>query len=122
MTVLGVVPQIRTTNMNASIDFYTSILGMDEKFRYQDFYAGISAGGQTFHLKLVDEVDPSIEFVEKGNHLHLYFLTDDVEALASECKAKGLSFYKELEKTPWDTWEFAVRDNQGHILYFGQGI
>lgn len=121
MAILGVVPQIRTTNMNESIAFYTSILGMDEEFRYQDFYAGISAGGQTFHLKLVDEVDPSIDFVEKGDHLHLYFLTDNVEALAGEYKAKGLSFYKELEETPWNTLEFAIRDNQGHILYFGQG-
>lgn len=122
MDILGVVSQIRTTNMNESIIFYTSTLGMKEEFRYQDFYAGISAGGQTFHLKLVDEVDPSIEFVERGDHFHLYFSTDDVESLAREYKAKGINFYKELEETPWNTWEFAIKDNQGHILYFGQGL
>lgn len=122
MAILGVVPQIRTTNLVESIDFYTSKLGMDEAFQHQGFYAGISVGGQTFHLKLVDDADPSIRFVKEGDHFHLYFPTDDVEALASEYKAKKLDFYKELEETPWQTREFAIKDNQGHILYFGQDL
>jgi hypothetical protein len=47
--------------------FYTTKLGLTLEFQYQDFYAGIPAGDQLFHLKLVDERDSSIEFVDKGN-------------------------------------------------------
>ena len=36
------------------------------EFRYSDFYAGIRAGGQVVHLKLVDTTDPSIDFVERA--------------------------------------------------------
>jgi hypothetical protein len=43
-------------------------------------YAGIRAGGQLFHLKLVDERDPSIEFVDKEGHFSLYLETADAGA------------------------------------------
>jgi catechol 2,3-dioxygenase-like lactoylglutathione lyase family enzyme len=51
---------LRTTDMASSIRFYTEKLGFSVEFNYQDFYTGIRAGGQIFHLKLVDEKDPSI--------------------------------------------------------------
>ena len=50
---------------------------MTLEFQDEDFYAGIRAGSQLFHLKLVDEQDPSIEFVDRGGHFHLYLETDD---------------------------------------------
>ena len=39
------------------------------------------------HLKLVDEKDPSIEFVDKGEHFHLYLETDDASNLQGICLA-----------------------------------
>ena len=41
MSVKQVIPQIRTTDMEESIDFYVNKLGFELDFRYQDFYAGI---------------------------------------------------------------------------------
>ena len=75
MTIKGIAPQLRTTDMNSSIRFYTEKLGFEVAFKFEDFYAGITAGENTFHLKLVDKQDPSIPFVEDGGHLHLYFET-----------------------------------------------
>ena len=72
MAISGVIPQLRTTDLRSSIRFYTTKLGLQLEFQYQDFYAGIRAGNQVFHLKLVDEKDPSIRFVEDGEHFHLY--------------------------------------------------
>jgi catechol 2,3-dioxygenase-like lactoylglutathione lyase family enzyme len=119
MPVLGVTAQIRTTNIAESIAFYTGI-GLELEFRYEDFYAGIKAGDQSFHLKLVDEKDPSIDVVARDNHFHLYFETDDVEAMAQKLKEKGMAFHRETETTPWGTREFYIKDNQGHILCFAQ--
>ena len=80
---------MRTTDLAESIRFYTTKLGLTLEFEYQDFYAGIRAGAQLFHLKLVDEKDPSIEFVEEGEHFHLYLETDDVVAAAATLKENG---------------------------------
>ena len=54
MKILHVIPQLRTTDLAASIRFYTEQLGFTLDFRYADFYAGVRAGGQVVHLKLVD--------------------------------------------------------------------
>ena len=67
MTIKGIAPQLRTTDMNSSIRFYTEKLGFEVAFKFEDFYAGITAGENTFHLKLFDKQDPSIPFVEDGD-------------------------------------------------------
>jgi catechol 2,3-dioxygenase-like lactoylglutathione lyase family enzyme len=120
MTVSGVIPQLRTTNLAASIDFYVAKLGFALDFTYDDFYAGIRAGDQLLHLKLVDAPDPSIAFVSNGGHLHLYFATDDVDAEARRLRRNGVVLRDDIADTPWGTREFSVVDDQGHVLYFGQ--
>ncbi|HEX4993498.1 MAG TPA: VOC family protein [Methylomirabilota bacterium] len=120
MQITGASPQLRTTDLAASIRFYTTKLGLTLEFQYEDFYAGIRAGNQVFHLKLSGEKDPSIAFVDRGEHFHLYFETDDAAAVAAGLKKNGVSLLKELHETPWETRELAVKDDQGHTLYFGE--
>ena len=122
MTIFGVIAQLRTTNLDESVRFYTAKLGLELAFRYGDFYAGIRAGDQLFHLKLVDEKDPSIAFVEDGEHFHLYLQTDDIEATARTLKENGLSLVRDVHDTEWRTRELVIRDNQGHTIYFGQSV
>ena len=120
MIISGVIPQLRTTDLKSSIRFYTTKLGLRLEFQHQDFYAGIRAGNQTFHLKLVDDKDPSIQFVENGEHFHLYLETEDVAAVAAALKAKGVSLVKDVHETAWGTKECVIRDDQGHTLYLGE--
>ena len=100
MATSSVITQLRTTNLGQSIRFYTEKVGLTLAFQYEDFYAGIRAGNQLFHLKLVDEKDPSIEFVDKGEHFHLYFETDDAEAAADGLKRNGVRLVKDVHDTP----------------------
>jgi Glyoxalase/Bleomycin resistance protein/Dioxygenase superfamily len=95
-------------------------LGLKLEFRYEDFYAGIRAGSQLIHLKLADQKDPSIEFVEEGEHFHLYLETTDVKATANALKESGVPFVKDVHDTPWGTREFVIKDDQGHTLYLGE--
>jgi catechol 2,3-dioxygenase-like lactoylglutathione lyase family enzyme len=118
----GVIAQLRTTNLAESIRFYTTKVGFTLEFLYDDFYAGIRAGDQLFHLKLVDEKDPSIEFVDEGGHFHLYFQTDDVSAAATALKGNGVRLVAEVHETAWQTREFVIKDDQGHTLYFGEPL
>jgi catechol 2,3-dioxygenase-like lactoylglutathione lyase family enzyme len=120
MAISGVIPQLRTTNLGQSIRFYTEKVGLTLDFQYEDFYAGIRAGNQLFHLKLVDEKDPSIEFVDGGDHFHLYFETDDAQATADALRQNGVYLVKDVHDTPWGTRELAIKDDQGHTLYFGE--
>jgi catechol 2,3-dioxygenase-like lactoylglutathione lyase family enzyme len=121
MQISGAISQLRTTDLAESIRFYTTTVGLTLEFQYEDFYAGIRAGSQLFHLKLVDERDPSIEFVDRGEHFHLYLETDDAAAAAEALKQKGVRLVKDVHDTPWGTREFVIKDDQGHTLYFGQG-
>ena len=122
MAISGVIPQLRTTDLKSSIHFYTAKLGLQLEFEYDGFYAGIRAGHQIFHLKLVDEKDPSIQFVDDGDHFHLYLQTDDLAAVAADLKGRGVSLVKDVHDTPWQTRELVLKDDQGHTLYFGEPL
>jgi catechol 2,3-dioxygenase-like lactoylglutathione lyase family enzyme len=122
MTINAIIPQLRTTDMDSSLRFYTEKLEFTLEFNYENFYVGIRAGDHMIHLKLVDERDPSIAYVDDGGHLHLYLGTDDVSALAARLKANGVSLLKDVHETPWNTREIVVHDNQGHTLYFGEPL
>lgn len=122
MAITGIVPQLRTTDMASSISFYTRKLGFCVEFNYQNFYAGIRAGSQVFHLKLVDEKDPSIPYVDEGGHFHLYLQTVDVIEFAGQLKARNVPLIKDVHETPWNTREVVIHDDQGHTLYVGQPL
>lgn len=122
MAITGIVPQLRTTDMASSIRFYTEKLGFSVEFNYQDFYTGIRAGGQLVHLKLVDEQDPSVRYVDYGGHFHLYLGTDGVAAFAAQLKANGVPLVKDVHETPWNTREIVIHDDQGHTLYLGEPL
>jgi catechol 2,3-dioxygenase-like lactoylglutathione lyase family enzyme len=108
--------------MASSISFYTETLGFSVEFNHEDFYAGIRAGDHVFHLKLVDETDPSIAFVDEGGHLHMYFEAEDVAAFAERVKANGVTLVKDVHETDWQTREIVIHDDQGHTLYFGEPL
>lgn len=57
--ISGITPQLRTTDLDATIRFYVEKVGLTLGFRYSDFYAGLRAGDQSLHLKLVCDTDPS---------------------------------------------------------------
>src|SRR5688572_19563713 len=103
MLITNLSPQLRTTDLAASIQFYTKQLGFTVEFQYEDFYAGIRAGEQVFHLKQIDEKDPSIDFVNDGDHFHLYLLTDDASSAAQVLQNNGVTLVREVHDTPWGT-------------------
>jgi catechol 2,3-dioxygenase-like lactoylglutathione lyase family enzyme len=118
--IVDIIAQLRTTDLSASIRFYTTQLGFTLEFQYEDFYAGVRTGAHVIHLKLVDEADPSIGYVARDEHFHLYLQTDDVVAAADRLRRAGVPFERGVHETEWGTREFVIRDDQGHTLYFGQ--
>ena len=72
------------------------------------------------HLRLIDAPDPSIAFVDREEHFHLYLQTSDIGAVAEELKRKGVPLLRDVDETAWRTRECVIRDADGHTLYFGQ--
>ena len=122
MRISSVIAQLRTTDLAESVRFYTARVGLTLQFQYEDFYAGIRAGSQLFHLKLVDRKDPSIAFVDEGEHFHLYLGTDDAVGAADTLRKNGVRLVKDVHETPWGTREFAIKEDQGHTVYFGETL
>jgi len=122
MRIVRVIPQLRTTNLAAAIEFYTATLGFTLEFQYEDFYACVRTGDQRVHFKLSDVPDPSIAFVDREEHFHLYLETTDIAAAAEELKRKGAPFVRDVHETAWRTRELIIRDPDGHTLYFGQPL
>lgn len=120
MKVTSVVPQLRTTDIEASIRFYTETLGFDLGFRYEDFYAGVRIGDFEIHLKLVDNEDPSVPFVREGGHLHFFILIDDPVSYAETLKSRGVALVREPFTTSYSIDEFIIEDNQGYRLHFAK--
>ena len=116
MRVTDLKPQLRTTDLERSIRFYTEALGFELAFRFKDFYAGIRAGDRQFHLKLVDAGDPSIAMVRDGEHVHLFFEVEGVAAVARELEARGVRLRRGVHETDWGGRELIVEDDQGHTL------
>lgn len=122
MRIRSVAPQLRTTDLDASIAFWTGVMGQALAFRVGDFYAGIQAGAQVIHLKRVDAADPSIDFVAQGEHLHLWLQADDVDAVAAELRARGALLRSLPHDTAWGTRELILTDDQGHTTHVGQSV
>lgn len=122
MEIARVIPQLRTTNLSAAIQFYTDTLGFTLMFQYEGFYAGIRAGDSVVHLKLTDVPDPSIAFVDLEEHFHLYLETPDVSAVSETLKRKNVPLVRDVHDTAWGTRECIVKDADGHTLYFGQRV
>ncbi|MGQ0713409.1 MAG: VOC family protein [Gemmatimonadaceae bacterium] len=120
MQISSIVPQLRTTDLAASIEFYTTKLGFVLEFQHRDFYAGVRSGNYMVHLKLIDAPDPSIAFVDRDEHFHLYFETPDVAAVADALKGRGVQLVQDVHETPWATRECVIKDDAGHTLYFGE--
>ncbi|MBT3625416.1 MAG: hypothetical protein HOM44_09800 [Gammaproteobacteria bacterium] len=115
---MSYITQLRTTDLEQALNFYTNTLGYKTAFRYEDFYAGIDIDDQVLHLKLVDETDPSIEFVAQGDHFHLYIEVADLEARHEDLDGGG-AHVSVIKVQPWGR-EFVVIDPEGHRIYYAE--
>jgi len=117
-------PQFLVQDLDAACAFYRDQLGFVVDFVYGEtpVYAGVVRDGITIHLKHTDEPEPSRQFKSQGEHFDIYVYTDNVDALYEEYSTKGVFITKPLADEPWGTREFAIQDNNGYLIYFGQVV
>ncbi len=115
MKLLGVTPMLTVTAIDPAVAFYRDVLG---------FAVVSSADGWTALQR--DGVE--VMFALPNAHIpfdaprftgSLYFRVDDVDALWAQLNERARVEYA-LETFDYGMREFAIRDNSGYLLQFGQ--
>lgn len=108
-----------TEDLDATIAFYVDVLGFtcrerNDEWRWASLYLDdvwIMLAGPNEHT----------EYDKIGFTGSFYFTTDDVEAMWTKLKDKASICY-DIETFDWGMREFAIYDNNGYMLQFGQEI
>lgn len=112
-------PILWTEDFNDTIDFYTQILGFTLQESNEDWqWASLEKNGVEIMLTKPNQHE---SFNRIGFTGSFYFTVDEVDELWEDLKTKTKICY-EIETFDWEMREFAIYDNNGYILQFGQHI
>lgn len=118
MTLIGLTPTLYTRDIRGSVDFYVNTLGFERD--------GGDGSGVAFVRR--DEVEimfawPNAHMPFDGPQLTgtLYIRCDDVDAIWERVKNAARVCYP-VEDFDYGMREFAIFDNNGYVLQFGQEI
>lgn len=108
-----------TEELDATIAFYTEVLGFTCNEQNDEWgWASLSCDDVHIMLARPNQHTPYDKIGFTGS---FYFTTDDVENLWINLKDKAKVCY-DIETFPWGMREFAIYDNNGYLLQFGQEI
>jgi len=117
MKLESVRPMLAVTNIDETIRFYRDVLGFACVNR-MDGWAALSRDNVELMVSLPNAHEPFEKPTLTGS---IYFNTSDVDALWEQIKNKVSVVYP-IENFFYGMREFAIRDNNGYILQFGQEI
>jgi uncharacterized glyoxalase superfamily protein PhnB len=110
-------PMLEVTDLDETIGFYRDVLGFECLNRMQG-WAALRHGCVEIMLSLPNAHIPFERPIFTGS---FYFYPDDVDALWNQLKDKTTIVYP-IENFYYGMREFAIRDNNGYCLQFGNEI
>ena len=113
------VPMLYTNNLDETLEFYTTYLGFecdDKDEQWQ--WASISKDGVRIMLTKPSE---QVGFKQAEFTGSFYIRTSQVDALWQAIKDKVEVCY-EIDNFEWNMREFAIYDNNGYVLQFGEEL
>lgn len=112
-------PVLWTEQFDETIGFYTQILGFTLKERNDDWqWASLQKDEVQIMLTKPNQHE---KFNGIGFTGSFYFTVNNIDELWEGLKDKVKICY-EIETFDWEMREFAVYDNNGYILQFGQDV
>lgn len=119
MTIHNVIPMLTTAQAQETIDFYTNMLGFTcNKYDHNTGWALLQYGNAEIMLSAPNTHIPFEKPQFTGS---FYFTTDMVDELWNKFKDKAKVCYP-VENFHYGMREFAIYDNNGYLLQFGQNI
>ena len=119
MKLQTLTPMLRTWDLKGSVEFYTGLLGFESEGTSDEWsWASLRHDDVTIMLSGPNhhEGDQSPAFTGS-----LYFKTDDVDSLWERVKDQARVCYP-VESFDYGMREFAIYDNNGYLLQFGQEL
>ena len=112
-------PMLWTKDLKGSVDFYATVLGFRCDALNEEWgWASVSCDNVSIMFAFPNAHEPFERPAFTGS---LYINTDDVDSLWQQLKDKAKVCYP-IEDFEYGMREFAVYDNNGYLLQFGQEI
>ncbi len=113
-----ILPILATSNLESSIDFYTTKLGFNELFRMNGpdgtvVFAMVGIGNASIGLSAQDAPAP------KGNGVvFMVYVADetDIDAYYAEVKGRGVPMKEDITDQYWGDRSFSVIDPDGYYI------
>ena len=102
------------SNVEASLTYYTEVLGFNVDFRYRDL-AGLEHGAVILYLS-----GPAQDVKKAVGEGTIYIFCDEVDQYFQEVTARGASVEITIDDRPYGSRDFAIKDPDGNILTFGK--
>ena len=119
MKLQALTPMLRTWDLPGSIAFYTKVLGFEcERVSEEWGWASLRRDDAAIMLAGPDLNAGAVSPAFTGS---LYLKTDDVNALWERLKDRVRICYP-IESFDYGMREFAIYDNNGYVLQFGQPL
>ena len=119
MAILSLTPMLRTKDIKGTIDFYSQVL----QFKVNEFneeWGWASLSKDAIELMVAIPND-HMSFDKTDFTGSFYFRVDEIENLWNQINNKAKICYP-LEKFEYGMKEFAIFDNNGYLLQFGEAI
>ncbi len=117
-----VAPQLLVDDLSVSIAWYEQELGFRTEFVYEGFYAALSRGGATLHLKCAPKTVADRRHRSEAGHLDAFFEVRGVEELHEEFRERNGHRVGDLAERPWASRDFTVEDPDGYRLCFSESV
>lgn len=123
MTLHALAPMLRTPDVPGSVAFYRDVLGFQCDADGSDGWASLRRDGVEIMLATPNAHEDSGPPAVTGSPspVSLYLRTDDVDGWWRRLKDAARVCYP-LEAFWYGMREFAVYDNNGYLLHFGQPV
>lgn len=119
MKVDSLTPMLRTWDLPGTIEFYTRVLGFECKAHEPDWgWASLVYDHVAVMFSSPNEHEGDLAPAFTGS---LYFRVREIEALWSQFKDQARVCYP-IDTFPYGMREFAIYDNNGYLLQFGEAI
>ena len=119
MRVESLTPMLRTWDLPGTIEFYKGVLGFECEAHEPGWgWARMSYGPGAVMFSIPNKHEGDVAPSFTGS---LYFRISDVDALWLRLKNEARVCYP-LETFPYGMREFAIYDNNGYLLQFGEAV
>jgi|HubBroStandDraft_1064217.scaffolds.fasta_scaffold102477_1 uncharacterized glyoxalase superfamily protein PhnB len=106
-----IAPELPVRNLKTALEFYTRQLGFEVAATMPDgAYAIVKRDGVAIHLF----EDKAGDLTPVGVHI----FTPDLEELCNEFEDRRAHFVQKIERKPWGTRDFRLKDAFGNELKF----